>query len=81
MVDLGKNCNGALTNQTLFIVLEGDMVVVAVIVLNLLHPGPCFYERFTNKPKPERRARGRKFWQQSNEGGANGKGTPEPEEV
>ena len=33
-------------NQTLFIVLEGVMVILAVLVLNAFHPGLCFREGY-----------------------------------
>ncbi|KAI4240149.1 MAG: hypothetical protein L6R40_005282 [Gallowayella cf. fulva] len=65
VVELGEGWDGALIkNQTLFIVLEGVMVIIAVLVLNLFHPGLCFREGYIKKSKAERQTGGRRrFWQ------------------
>ncbi|KAL8699889.1 MAG: hypothetical protein Q9201_005753 [Fulgogasparrea decipioides] len=63
VIELGEGWDGALMkNQTLFIVLEGVMVVIAVLVLNAFHPGLCFREGYIKKPKAEREVRRRRFW-------------------
>ena len=74
VVELGEGWEGALIkNQGLFIGLEGVMVVVAVLLLNLFHPGLCFregYERpVKGSEKSEKMGKGR-WWKkgvQSNE--------------
>lgn len=78
VVELGEGWNGVLIkNQTLFIVLEGVMVVVAVLVLNLFHPGLCFREGYVKKPKTEtRNGGGKKLWQRKSREESNGKGSP-----
>ncbi|KAL8657975.1 MAG: hypothetical protein Q9226_001385 [Calogaya cf. arnoldii] len=64
VVELGEGWDGALIkNQTLFIVLEGAMVVIAVLVLNAFHPGLCFREGYVKKAKVEGHSGGRRFWQ------------------
>lgn len=81
VVELGEGWNGALIkNQTLFVVLEGVMVVVAVLVLNLLHPGLCFREGYIRKPKTERRKQGAKFWQRNGKGDVSEKVSPVQDE-
>ncbi|KAL8702326.1 MAG: hypothetical protein Q9224_000028 [Gallowayella concinna] len=66
VVELGEGWDGALIkNQTLFIVLEGVMVIIAVLVLNLFHPGLCFREGYIKKPKAEKQSGGRRFWQRN----------------
>lgn len=48
VVEMAEGWSGALmANQTLFFVLEGVMVAVAVIILNLFHPGWCFAEGYS----------------------------------
>ncbi|KAF3931425.1 hypothetical protein ABW19_dt0202265 [Dactylella cylindrospora] len=37
---------GLMANETYFLVLEGLMVVLAVLVLNVFHPGICFEESY-----------------------------------
>ncbi|KAI4110768.1 MAG: hypothetical protein LQ339_001044 [Xanthoria mediterranea] len=69
VVELGEGWDGALIkNQTLFIVLEGVMVVIAVLVLNAFHPGLCFREGYIKEPKTETRSGRRKFWQRKSKG-------------
>lgn len=47
VVELAQGWEGALIkNETLFFVLEGVMVTVAVLVFGLLHPGWCFQESY-----------------------------------
>lgn len=71
VVELGEGWDGALIkNQTLFIVLEGVMVVIAVLVLNAFHPGLCFREGYIKGPKTEPTRTGRrKFWRRKTKGG------------
>ncbi|KAL8685549.1 MAG: hypothetical protein Q9218_007690 [Villophora microphyllina] len=80
VVELGEGWNGALIkNQTLFIVLEGVMVIIAVLVLNLFHPGLCFREGYIKKPKAERGQGGRRwFWQRKGKGEVGEKVSPSP---
>lgn len=69
VVELGEGWDGALIkNQTLFIVLEGVMVVIAVLVLNAFHPGLCFREGYIKESKTETRSGRRKFWQRKTKG-------------
>lgn len=69
VVELGEGWDGALIkNQTLFIVLEGVMVVIAVLVLNAFHPGLCFREGYIKEPKIKTRSGRRKFWQRKSKG-------------
>ena len=50
VAELSEGWTGALIqNQHLFIGFEGAMVVVAVLVLNLFHPGYCFREGYVQK--------------------------------
>ena len=50
VAELSEGWTGALIkNQHLFIGFEGAMVVVAVLVLNLFHPGYCFREGYAQK--------------------------------
>ena len=45
VVELSKGWDGALSgDERLFVGFEGAMVGVAVLVLNLAHPGYCFHE-------------------------------------
>lgn len=47
VIELGQGWEGELIkNQRYFIVLEGVMVIVAVLALNLFHPGWCFREGY-----------------------------------
>jgi len=47
VVELGEGWSGALIkNQSLFIGLEGVMVIVAALALNAFHPGICFREGY-----------------------------------
>lgn len=79
VVELGEGWNGALIkNQTLFIVLEGVMVIIAVLVLNLFHPGLCFREGYVRKPKAAKTAGGRRFWARKGKGEVNEKVSPSP---
>jgi len=41
-------------NQTLFIILEGVMVILAVLLLNAFHPGYCFEEGYVPGLKKKR---------------------------
>ncbi|KAL8728384.1 MAG: hypothetical protein Q9166_005428 [cf. Caloplaca sp. 2 TL-2023] len=80
--ELGEGWNGALIkNQTLFIVLEGVMVIIAVLVLNVFRPGLCLREGYIKKPKTERRGGGRRFWQRKTKEDLNEKGSPVPDEA
>ncbi|KAL8911818.1 MAG: hypothetical protein Q9171_003086 [Xanthocarpia ochracea] len=77
IVELGEGWEGSLIkNQTLFIVLEGVMVVIAVLVLNAFHPGLCFREGYVKKPKTERRSGRGLFWQRKPKEDVNEKGSP-----
>ena len=50
VAELSEGWTGALIrNQHLFIGFEGAMVIVAVLVLNLFHPGYCFREGYVQK--------------------------------
>ena len=50
VAELSEGWTGALIqNQHLFIGFEGAMVVAAVLVLNLFHPGYCFREGYVQK--------------------------------
>ena len=50
VAELSEGWNGALIqNQHLFIGFEGAMVVVAVLVLNMFHPGYCFREGYVQR--------------------------------
>lgn len=56
VVEMAQGWDGALIkNETLFFVLEGVMVVLAVGVLNVFHPGWCFGEgyRVTEKERSQ----------------------------
>jgi hypothetical protein len=47
VIELAQGWSGELMgNQTLFFVLEGVMVTLAVLVLNVFHPGWCFREGY-----------------------------------
>lgn len=47
VAELSDGWNGPLiSNETLFIVLEGVMIVISVLVLNAFHPGWCFKEGY-----------------------------------
>ncbi|KAF8459996.1 RTA1 like protein-domain-containing protein [Kalaharituber pfeilii] len=47
VVELAEGWDGALmANQTLFFILEGVMVAVSVLVLNVFHPGWCFSDGY-----------------------------------
>ena len=89
VVELGEGWGGALIkNQKLFIGLEGVMVIVAVLVLNLFHPGLCFregYERpVAGSEKGERRVEaGKGGWWKSGKRSEvdDGKGSPVVEET
>ena len=78
VVELGEGWEGALIkNQTLFVVLEGAMVVLAVLSLNIFHPGLCFREGYVRKPKAMRQASNRVWRRQP---GATEKQSPALEE-
>ena len=50
VAELSEGWTGALIrNQHLFVGFEGAMVVVAVLILNALHPGYCFREGYVQK--------------------------------
>lgn len=50
VAELSEGWTGALIeNQHLFIGFEGAMVIVAVLVLNMFHPGYCFKEGYVQK--------------------------------
>ncbi|CUS14690.1 unnamed protein product [Tuber aestivum] len=50
VIEMAQGWDGALTkNETLFFVLEGVMVVIAVLVLNVFHPGWCFREAYVDR--------------------------------
>lgn len=50
VAELSEGWTGALIrNQRLFIGFEGAMVIVAVLVLNIFHPGYCFREGYVQK--------------------------------
>jgi hypothetical protein len=43
VIEMAQGWHGQLSkNQTLFFILEGVMVGLAVLVLNAFHPGWCF---------------------------------------
>lgn len=47
VIEMAQGWDGELAgDQTLFFVLEGVMVVVAVVVLNVFHPGWCFADGY-----------------------------------
>jgi len=47
VIEMAEGWNGHLMrNQTLFFILEGVMVAIAVIVLNFFHPGYCFADGY-----------------------------------
>jgi hypothetical protein len=47
VAELSDGWNGRLmSNEPLFIVLEGVMIVISVLVLNAFHPGFCFREGY-----------------------------------
>ncbi|KAL9586860.1 MAG: hypothetical protein Q9212_000604 [Teloschistes hypoglaucus] len=79
VVELGEGWNGALIkNQTLFIILEGVMVIIAVLVLNLFHPGLCFREGYVRKPKATKKPGPRRFWQRKRNKKVGKKVSPSP---
>ena len=52
VVELSEGWSGALIkNQTLFMILEGMMVIIAVLLLNVFHPGLCFGEGDSDKAR------------------------------
>ena len=47
VAELSDGWDGSLlSNESLFIALEGVMIVISVLVLNLFHPGVCFKEGY-----------------------------------
>lgn len=62
VAELSEGWEGALIkNQHLFIGFEGAMVIVAVLVLNIFHPGYCFREGYVQrKYRNLRRKKGKK---------------------
>ncbi|KAL8716365.1 MAG: hypothetical protein Q9220_000272 [cf. Caloplaca sp. 1 TL-2023] len=84
VVELGEGWEGALIkNQTLFIVLEGVMVVIAVLVLNIFHPGLCFREGYIRKSKAVKNSSGNeggRFWRRGGKGGISEKISPVQDE-
>lgn len=47
VIELAQGWEGELIkNQTYFIILEGAMVIIAVLALNIFHPGWCFREGY-----------------------------------
>lgn len=50
VAELSEGWEGALIkNERLFIGFEGAMVIVAVLLLNIFHPGWCFREGYTQR--------------------------------
>ncbi|KAK6335087.1 hypothetical protein TWF718_010528 [Orbilia javanica] len=50
VAELAKGWDGPLmTNETYFIVLEGTMVILACLVLNVFHPGICFEASYASR--------------------------------
>ena len=80
VAELSEGWEGALIkNQYTFIGLEGAMVIVAVLALNIFHPGFCFREGYIKKQKTKSRtAKTRRFWRKTNgkEGGVDEKSSP-----
>jgi len=55
VVEMAQGWEGDLIkDQTLFFVLEGVMVIAAVIVLNVFHPGWCFREAYADRLEAEK---------------------------
>jgi hypothetical protein len=55
VIEMAQGWDGELTkNETLFFVLEGVMVVIAVLVLNVFHPGWCFREAYSDRLDSEK---------------------------
>ncbi|RPA97967.1 RTA1-domain-containing protein [Choiromyces venosus 120613-1] len=55
VIEMAQGWSGALIkNQTLFFVLEGIMVILAVLVLNVFHPGFCFREAYAKRLQAEK---------------------------
>ncbi len=47
VVELSGGFGGALANnQATFMVLEGPMVIIAVLAMTVFHPGTCFNEHW-----------------------------------
>ena len=82
VVELGEGWTGHLIrDQTLFIVLEGAMVVLAVLALNVFHPGLCFREGYVKEEK-KAKAGGRTWFGKKRMAAAHRKKhgvTPSPE--
>lgn len=54
VIEMAQGFEGSLIkNETLFFILEGVMVTLAVLVFNLLHPGWCFRESYTTTKNTE----------------------------
>lgn len=71
VAELSQGWNGALIkNQSLFIGLEGVMVIVAALALNAFHPGFCFREGYDAKVWSKSRNK------KAQEAGASGTDTP-----
>lgn len=50
VIEMAQGWEGELIkNQTLFFILEGVMVGLAVLVLNVFHPGQCFRDGFADR--------------------------------
>lgn len=61
VAELSEGWEGALIkNQHLFIGFEGAMVIVAVLVLNIFHPGYCFREGYIQRKYANLLRRGRR---------------------
>lgn len=53
VVEMAEGWSGALmANETLFFILEGVMVVIAVVILNIFHPGWCFADGYNVSKNP-----------------------------
>jgi len=49
---LSEGWNGFLiSHERYFLVLEGLMVILAVLILNVFHPGICFEESYRGRMK------------------------------
>lgn len=54
VIEMAQGFEGSLIkNETLFFILEGVMVTLAVLVFNLLHPGWCFRESYATTKDSE----------------------------
>ena len=85
VAELSEGWAGALIkNQSLFIGLEGAMVIAAVLALNAFHPGFCFRDGYIRKPQSDSKGtQSRPFWRRKQKGNSRWieKGSPTPEEA